>query len=116
MEFRERRSSNCKMIGSSMASRKLSDHRTRQRRPCFWLHVAEDSCHRHWEWRERSGSESPQGVYTEEARLHLSLQDRGVGQAERRPFHTKRGKTAEGQRWESPLAGGDVENTAPTCS
>lgn len=95
MEFRER-SSSCKMMGSSMASRKLSDHRKRQLRPCFWLHVAEDSCYRHCEWRERSVSESPWGVYTEEARLRLGLQDRGVGQAERRPFRTKRRNTSRG--------------------
>lgn len=101
------------MMGSSMASGKLSDHRTRQLRLCVWLHVAEDSCHRLWEWREHSGSESPQGDYTEEARLHLSLQDRGVGQAGRRPFHTKRGNTAEGKRRESPLAGEDVAENIP---
>lgn len=63
--------------------------------------------------RENTESESPQGGCMEEARLHLKLQDRRVGQVERRSFHTKSGNTAEGLREESRLAGWKNEITGP---
>lgn len=73
------------MESSCLTSRKLPDHSRRQRRPAFWLRVAEASGHRHWEKRGSSASGGRQGSSMEEVRLCLSLQEGGVAQADLRP-------------------------------